>query len=151
MYNVEVDQSGRTDTLTVDTALAFSDGIRWAILIPKAVKRACYHYLKAQGVRRSRIGVKLLIAGLVLLLQDHIGTIGLITIDQEYVAGVQGDIKGELLYRLRKHAPDLYSDQIIFRQIGKKSAAHKLALETFRGERKPDRRISTEELLEVLS
>ena len=151
MHIVEVDQSGRTDTLTVDTALAFSDGIQWAILIPKAVKQACYHYLKAQGVRRRRIAVKLLIAGLVLLLQDHIGTVELLAIDQEYVGGVQGEIKGELLHRLRKRAPDLRSDQIVFRQIGKKSAAHKLALETYRGEREPDRRISTEELLEVLS
>lgn len=101
-------------------------------------------------MRSHRIGVKLLTAGLVLLLQDHIGTMELVTIDREYEGGAEGDIKGELLQRLRQYAPDLHSDQIVFHQIGKKSAAHKLALETYRGEREPDRRISTEELLEVL-
>jgi hypothetical protein len=68
VHDIEVDQSGRTDQLTVDIVLAFSDAIQAAILIPKAVKRACYHHLKAQGVRKHRIGVKLLTAGLVLLL-----------------------------------------------------------------------------------
>ena len=62
MHDIEVDQSGRTDQLTVDTVLAFSDAIQAAILIPKAVKRVCYHHLKAQGVRKHRIGVKLLTA-----------------------------------------------------------------------------------------
>ncbi|MBM4467667.1 MAG: hypothetical protein FJ014_19285 [Chloroflexi bacterium] len=150
MHDIEVDQSGRTDRLTVNTVLAFSDGIRSAILIPSAVKRACYQHLRAQGVRSHRIGVKLLIAGLVLLLQNHIKTVELVAIDREYVGGAEGDIKGELLQRLRQQAPDLHSDQIVFRQIGKKSAAHKLALEIYRGEREPDRRISTEELLGAL-
>ncbi len=149
MHDIEVDQSGRTDTLTVNTVLAFSDGIRSAILIPGAVKRACYQHLRAQGIRSHRIGVKLFIAGLVLLLQGYIKSVELVAIDWEYIGGPEGDIKGELLQRLRQQAPDLHSD-LVFRQIGKKSAAHKLALEIYRGEREPDRRISTEELLGAL-
>jgi len=98
-------------------------------------------------MRSHRIGVKLLTAGLVLLLQDHIGTVELVTIDREYEGGAEGDIKGELLQRLRLRDPDLHGDQIVFHHIGKKSAAHKLALETYRGERKPHRRIRTEGML----
>jgi hypothetical protein len=150
VHDIEVDQSGRTDQLTVDTVLAFSDAIQAAILIPKAVKRACYHHLKAQGVRKHRIGVKLLTAGLVLLLRDYVTTLEMITIDREYTGGAEGDIKGELLQHLRRQVPDLHSDQITFQEIGKKSAAHKLALETYRGGQEPNQRISLEELLEVL-
>jgi len=87
MHDVEVDQSGRTDKLAMDTVLAFSDRIRGSIFISKAVKRECYDHLKARGVRKGRIAVKLFIAGLVLLLQDHIAALETITIDQEYVGG----------------------------------------------------------------
>jgi hypothetical protein len=151
MHDIEVDQSGRTDVLTVDTVLAFSDGLQVVILIPKAVKQACYHSLKASGVRKHRIGVRLLTAGLVLLLQDQIARLQTVTIDLEYVGSAIGDIKGGLLQHLRQQIPGLRSDQVIFRQIGKKSAAHVLALETFRGKREPNRRITIAEMQEVLS
>jgi len=151
MHDVDVDQSGRTDRLTMDTVLAFSDRIRSSILISKAVKRECYDRLKAWGVRKGRIGIKLFIAGLVLLLQDHIAALETITIDQEYVGGAQGDIKSELVQRLRQRRPDLRSDQVVLRSIGKKSRAHQLALETYRGKRQPDRRVGVEEVLGALS
>jgi len=62
MHDIEVDQSGRTDTLTVDTALAFSNEIQSVILIPKAVKWECYQLLKNRGVRKDLISVKLFAA-----------------------------------------------------------------------------------------
>jgi hypothetical protein len=37
--DVEVDQSGRTDVLTVDTALALSDELQRAILIPTEAQK----------------------------------------------------------------------------------------------------------------
>lgn len=150
MRDIEVDQSGRTDVLTVDTVLAFSNDVQESILIPRSVKQECYHCLKAQGVRKHRIGVKLLTAGLVLLLQDHITQIRLVVIDLEYLGGAIGDIKGDLLQKLRQQAPYLESGQIEFGQIGKKSGAHIVALQTYRGQRRGDKRITTKELLEVL-
>jgi len=75
MHDIEVDQSGRTDILTVDTALAFSDDIQSAILIPKSVKRECYQWLKKEGMRKDLISVKLFAAGLILLLTPRVSTV----------------------------------------------------------------------------
>jgi hypothetical protein len=129
---------------------AFSDDLQAAILIPKAVKRECYHYLQSRGVRQRRISVRLLTAGLVLLLRDHVTSLGKITIDLEYEGSALGDIKGELLRQLRQRAPGLGSDQIVFGQIGKKSAAHALALRTYRGEQNPDQRVTVRVLMGIL-
>ena len=149
MHDIEVDQSGRTDQLTVDTVLAFSDAIQAAILIPKAVKRECYQPLKKAGVRKDLIGVKLFAAGLILLLILYIRDLELITIDLEY-PGWKNEIKEHLLRYLREIRPDLSNRQIAFGLIGKGSRAHKVALATHRGERKPDKWVRVEELLEVV-
>ncbi len=148
MHNIEVDQSGRTDVLTNDTALAFSDGIQAAILIPASVKRQCYWQLKKTGLRKRLIGIRLFAAGLVLLLKPHITTLELIIIDQEY-EGWEPTIKEHLLRHLRRERPGMSSQQIIFQRIGKGAQAHSVALDTYRGNREPNQRISVEELLAV--
>mgnify|MGYP000624977346 CR=1 FL=1 len=148
MIQVEIDQSGRTDVLTHDTVLACSNGIQAAILIPARVKRQCYQQLKAKGVRKRLIGIKLFAAGLVLLLQPHIAHLELIIIDLEY-EGWNATIKEHLLRHLRTERPTLTNQQIVFRRIGKGSPAHSLALSVYRGKRKPDRLIGAKELLTV--
>jgi hypothetical protein len=150
MHDIEVDQSGRTDTLTVNTALAFSDDIQSAILIPKRVKRECYHLLKEEGMRKDLISVKLFAAGLVLLLAPHVSAVSSITIDLEY-PGWENEIKEQLLRYLRRRHPDLSNRQIDFRPVGKKSSSHKIALATYRGKRQPDREIQIGELLAVIT
>ncbi len=149
MHDIEVDQSGRTDILTVDTALAFSNDIQLAILIPKSVKRECYQLLKEEGMRKDLISVKLFAAGLILLLAPRVSTVGLITIDLEY-PGWENEIKEQLLRYLRRRYPNLSSRQIDFRPVGKKSSAHKVALATYRRERQPDRKVQVGELLAVI-
>jgi hypothetical protein len=148
MHDIEVDQSGRTDVLTDDTALAFSDGIQAAILIPAAVKRQYYRHLKTTGLRKRFIGIRLFAAGLVLLLRPYIATLELIIIDQEY-EGWEPAIKEYLVRHLRKVRPDLANQQVVFRRIGKGARAHSVALATYRGNREPNRRIGVEELLAV--
>ena len=150
MHDIEVDQSGRTDRFTVDTVLAFSDAVQAVILIPKAVKRECYQPLKKAGVRKDLIGVKLFAAGLILLLIPYIRDLELITIDLEY-PGWENEVKEHLLRYLREIRPDLSNRQIAFWPICKKSRAHKVALAVYRGERKPDRWVRAEELLEVIT
>ena len=58
MHNVEVDQSGRTDVLTDDTVLAFSDEIQAAIIIP-APGQACHVALAARSCPRVDTGDRL--------------------------------------------------------------------------------------------
>lgn len=67
--------------------------------------------------------------------------------DTEY-SGREGQIKGLLLEFIHRWDPDLPKETIVFRQVGKKSRSHKLAWETQKGKRKPDRTVTTEELLQ---
>ncbi|MFQ5811862.1 MAG: hypothetical protein ACE5I2_01510 [Anaerolineae bacterium] len=148
MHDIEVDQSGRTDVLSHDTVLAFSDGIQAAILIPASVKRQCYQRLKATGLRKRRIGIRMFAAGLVLLLRPYVATLESITVDQEY-EGWEPTIKEHLLRHLQAERPDLTNRQVVFQRIGKGSRAHSVALATYRGDREPNRRIGVGELLAV--
>ncbi|MFH1028532.1 MAG: hypothetical protein V1791_11070 [Pseudomonadota bacterium] len=144
MHDVEIDQSGRTDRLSKDTVLAFSDEIQGSILISAAVKRACYHKLRESQMRKKLACVRLFAAALAILLQDYCKKLELISIDLEY-PGWEGEICRHLLRQL----PELRKDQICFIQIGKKSPAHEVAWLTWRGEREPDKRVTVRELLEA--
>ena len=94
--------------------------------------------------------MKLFAAGLFLLLKDHLSSIESMTIDREYT-GLEGIIKGMLLNHLRKLDPGFPKEGIAFRHIGKKSRAHQKAYDTFRGRVRPDRVITTGELVACLS
>ncbi len=148
MADVEIDQSGRTDVLTVDTVLALSNEVQVAILIPRRVKRACYAELRARGMRKALIGVRLFSAGLVLLLEEWVQNLGTITIDLEY-AGWEGEIKRHLLRQLHARGHHVARDQVVFGQIGKKSRAHDVAWHTFRGNRTAERQLAVKELIEA--
>jgi hypothetical protein len=81
-------------------------------------------------------------AGLVILLNARARELESICIDTEF-PGWEGEIARHLFRRLKW----LRKDQIYFAQIGKKSNAHGLAIHTWRGDRKPDKCVTVEELL----
>ena len=83
LQTIEIDQSGKMERLTVDTALAFSDGIARSILVPVAVKRKVYQTLKEKGVKPKLISVRMFAAGLFLLLEGHLKDLGEVIIDLE--------------------------------------------------------------------
>ena len=130
-----------------DTVLAFSDGIQRIILIPASVKRACQHELRKRGVKPGMIALRMFTAGLLLLLEGQVEGIASLTLDTEY-EGREGEIKGLLLRVMLKWAPTLSTRAITFRRIGRKSPAHLLAWETHKSTRRPDRRVTLQELLQ---
>ena len=141
-YDIEVDQSGRTDRLNEDTALAFSDGIQGSILLTATVKRTCYRRLRERKMPKKLAVVRMFAAGLVILLHDEGNALESICIDLEY-PGWESDLLPHLLRRL----PWLRKSQIRFGQISKKSRAHDLAWSTFRRKREADKKVTAEELL----
>ena len=145
-HYVEVDQSIKMEQTQGDTVLAFSDGIERTILIPAKVKRAWQRELRARGVKPGMIVLRMFASGLLLLLEDRMEHISSVTIDTEY-EGKEGEIKGLLLRFILKWVPDFPKEAIAFRQVGKQSGAHVLAWETHKARRKPDRRVTIEELL----
>ena len=95
MSIVEVDQSGRIEVLTTDTALGFSNDLQAAVLISAAVKRNCSKQLRARGIRPKMISIRMFAAGLYLLLEKHLNQIEDMTIDREF-PGWEAEIKGLL-------------------------------------------------------
>lgn len=146
MHHVEVDQSGRIEYTRHDTVLAFSNGISYSILIPRAVKRNCINELRRRGLSGTTFYIRLFATALFLLLKDYIGDLERITIDTEF-PGREPQIKEHLINLLRRSGYPVEAHQIEFRSVGKQSPAHKLALATFRGNREPDLRIGEEDLL----
>lgn len=122
---VEVDQSGKIGDTRVPTVLAFSDGECCAILISATVN------------------------ALFLLLRDRLAELSLIAIDTEYT-GQEAIIKGMLLEHIRTAVPNFDSEAIVFREIGKKSSAHRKAIATYRRRIKPDHVVKSEEMIALL-
>jgi len=144
---IEVDQSGKIEQTNMDTVLAFSNGISYAVLIPAKVKRTAIHLLRGTG-KRGKIAYTLLFAAaLYQLLKDYLDRVDLIVIDIEY-EGNEQDVKLMLLNLIWQSHPTYSAANITFRPIGKRSPAHKKALATHRRVVKADRTLKAKELLE---
>ncbi len=146
---IEVDQSGHIEATKDNTALAFSNGKTYSILIPTKTARACVRELHRKRIKAPNLQTRLFSAALFFLLRDHITEHISIIIDTEYV-GLNKDIQRQLLRLLRQDGVSIDADQIAFGHIGKKSPAHDLAIAAYRGKTNPDRIISVEEMLRKL-
>jgi len=148
--DIEVDQSIRIKDAK-DTVLAFSNSISRAIVIPAEVKRVAYAYLKNRYRTPKNPELKIFVAGLFLLLRDHLSKQLFITIDEEWTgAANEASIKGMLLNYIREVLPEFDKRHIRFARIGKKSGAHLRAYSVHQGKAKPDYVVTEKELLRLL-
>ena len=146
---VEVDQSGKVERTQIDTVLAFANGRSYAIRIPASVKRQALEFLRQKprhAKNKKAMYLRLFSAGLFILLKDQLKMCGEIIIDAEYT-GSDADIRGMLLTWIRQTDSEFAKSRLAFRQIGKKSPAHNLALAVFRGVRRADYVVTFEDLL----
>jgi hypothetical protein len=148
--SADIDQSGKVGITSHHTVLALSDSTCGTVLIPAAVKRTCIVALRGQGIAPTTIYLRLFVSGLYYLMRDFIGRVDYFVIDVEY-PGHDQDIRRQLLNFLRRDGLVLEPDQVVFELIGKQSRAHKLALTTFRNEVIPDRVLTTDMILRLLS
>lgn len=146
MHVVEVDLSGRIEATNMDTVLAFANGMKSSISIPSTVKRECVLALRRLGLSGTTFYLQLFAVGLFLLLKDHIEKISLVILDYEY-QGKEAEIKRYLSNLLQRSGHKITPDQTQFLHIGKQSPAHNLALKTLQGEEKPNRVITSKEIL----
>ena len=145
---VEVDQSIKVEQTHRDTALAFSNGIRYSVLIPARVKREAIHHLRAKGKYAKRLYLWLFVLALYHLLKGHLNQMTVIVVDTEY-EGNDEDIRALVLQLFRRHTGK--APKIVFRQIGRKSSAHKLAIGVVRGDIQPNKRMTIQEFLEPIT
>jgi hypothetical protein len=147
--HIEIDQSGKVEDTSRPTVLAFANHIRVAVVIPAAVKKECLAVLRRRSDFPQVYILQIFTAGLVCLLRDYLFQIETITIDLEY-PGHEADIKGILLNAIRRVRRDFSKQQISFRSVGKKSGAHYKAYGVFTGKEKPERILTTEDIVKVL-
>jgi hypothetical protein len=144
---VEVDQSGKIELTKVDTVLAFANDISSSVLVRATVKRQCLWELRSKHISNKIITLLLFSVGLFLLLRDPLQKGATVVIDTEYT-GREGDIKGMILRMAKRDNLELHPDQIQFGQIGKKSSAHNVAIEVFRGKKAPDKVLTVKDILQ---
>lgn len=144
--HIEVDQSGKIELTKADTVLAFANDISSSVLIRAMLKRQCLQKLRRKHISKKIITLLIFSAGLFLLLREPLRKGAIVTIDTEYT-GREGDIKGMILRMARRDNLKLASDQIQFGHIGKRSSAHRTAINVFRGKVLPDRVLTIKEIL----
>ncbi|MBI5301970.1 MAG: hypothetical protein HY868_07520 [Chloroflexi bacterium] len=152
MSDTEIDQSVHIEDVRADTVLALSNDLQYAIRIPAATKRAAARALREKSkhpLSQKRIALRMFAAAVYLLLCNRIAKIKYVVIDAEYL-GHEGEIKGMILAYWHREGVRVSSRQITFGHIGKKSRAHDLAIRTWRGEFKENKRITEMEFLAVL-
>ena len=145
----EIDQSVKIENTSADTALALSNNINYAVLIPASVKRNCIRSMREGNQRGTSAVLRVFSAALFLLLEKHLKRIEQIVIDTEY-PGHEGKIKSMLLNWIRKRRPDFSPANIIFARVGKRSPARKKAINITRRKEKPDRVLTAVEILALL-
>ena len=145
--DVEVDQSWKIEQTSRATALAFSDGMEYAILIPAAAKKEAISVLRSRGKGGKRLYTHLFAAALYHLLKEHLGRLGRIVIDREY-EGREGAIKLALLNWIWATHPGFPADAVSFGYVGKQSRAHKRALAVYRGKAQANRVLTARDLVE---
>jgi hypothetical protein len=143
--HVEVDQSGKIGNSKQDVVLAFANQeLGYSVLIPASVQRAFLQEMR--GKVSKKVYTKLFAVALYLLLHKHISLMEQVLIDIEY-PGQEIFIKEHLYNLFRRSGIHTRHGQIEFGYITKKSPAHRLALETYRGNQPADFIITLADLL----
>ncbi len=138
----EIDQSGKIEDSNKLTIVALANGKTKTLKIGAVEKQKLIKTMRILDYPRKSFIYKMF-AGLVfLLLKDEKAED--ITIDKEY-PGHEGLIKA-IIIRLFQ-STGIEAPSISFSLVGKDCQAHKVAIETFRGIRKPDLIINAKEVL----
>jgi len=147
----DVDMSGCIEETNRPTVLALANGVTVTIIMSAKDKRTVIETLRQRKRKRERkfIHVRAFSTLLFLLLERHIEKLAAVIIDPEY-PGYEADIKDWGLTLCRRNNLPVHRDQIVFRQVGKKSPSHSLAYRTFKGKTQPTRRIVAEGVLKLV-
>ena len=116
--DIQIDLSGRIETLNSASAFAFANGKSRTILIPARVKRNVSRRLASRGVKSKMISVRMFAGATYLLVHPLLVEIKTIVIDREF-EGWENEIRSLLLRLIRQAGHEIRSDAIQFRSVGK--------------------------------
>lgn len=140
----EVDQSGKIEDTNKLTIVAFANGKTRTLKISGVEKQKLIRSMRVLDHPKKTFIYKAF-AGLVFLLLKN-QKVEEVVIDREY-PGHEATIKVVLTQLFAKFGKE--KPEIGFAKITKKSPAHEIALETFRGRRKPDLVVKAKEVLKL--
>ena len=144
--HIEIDQSGKIELLSQDTIIACSNDNQYSIKIPKKIKQDIYYNHKN---KISQLKYKLFCIGVYYCIEKFLAKSKLITIDDEY-HGRNNLVKSILISYIKEGYINFDEKLIKFSQITKNSNAHHVAIETFRGEHKPNDILTEEKIWRLL-
>jgi hypothetical protein len=149
--HADIDMSGRIEETNRLTAIALANGVTYCIRISARDKRAILAALKKQRPERRAIQHQVLVFSTLLffLIRDHVGQLSQVRIDLEYPT-YEASIKEHILNLCRRYNLRVKCD-ITFGQVGKKSPAHEVAIQVYRGKARADRVITASEVLKELN
>ncbi|MBI3559973.1 hypothetical protein HY087_02510 [Candidatus Gottesmanbacteria bacterium] len=145
---IYIDQSGKVEQTSKDTVVALSNESERSILIKASEKRLVEEVFRKAGKPEVFV-YRTFTVLMYLLVRDELEHISELLIDREYV-GKESTIKHYLLEVVRRTGKVLEKDCIGFTQVGKQSTCHKVAIETLRGRRKPDKVVTARDVLRLV-
>lgn len=142
--HIKIDQSGKIEDTRANTAIAFSNGKSKSILIDRREKRKVEKIFRENN--KGHVFIFKIFAILIfLLIKDNLIEIQHISIDLEY-PGKDYLIKDYLLRMIRGHRSFDKRD-VVFIKVGRKTKAHELAINAYRGHIKPDIIVTKEDII----
>lgn len=145
MPHLEVDQSGRVE-MSGTTVVALSNDAAITVRITASVKQQVQQELRRRGVKSRLVMVRLFVSAILLALASYPEQITALLIDEEYL-GYEAEIKSLLIDRAQQLGMALTRDDIHIARVGKKSPAHKAAIQVTRRQAKTTHTPTAEELL----
>ncbi|MBU2544861.1 hypothetical protein KKC65_00185 [Patescibacteria group bacterium] len=141
----QIDQSGKVEDTNKLTIVALANGRVKSLKISAVEKQKLIKIMRIHDYPKKTFIYKIFASLIFLLLKNE--RIEGIIIDNEYPGhqAIIKDVLQRLFKKKNKQAPE-----IMFAEIGKKSIAHKVALEVFRGKRKPDIIIGADDVIKLL-
>lgn len=142
---IEVDMSGKIEDY-LDTVVAFRNKEQYTVLLKRKIKT---EILTEYRTKHKDIHYRLFAILVYLCIRNYLSKIQLIVIDKEY-EGREIDIKKHLLKFIWKEYPNFDKNIIQFSRIGKRSSAHRIAYQTFKGKWAPNKILNKKEVEELI-
>jgi hypothetical protein len=131
-----------------ETVVAASDGFTVTVQITAEVKQQVREALRRRGVKPRMVMIRMFVGAIVLAIRQHRGQVSTLWIDEEYT-GYEAVIKSLVLDRARQFGFELTKEDVILTRVGKKSPAHRAAIQVTRRQAAADETPSVAELLAV--
>lgn len=137
-----IDQSGKIEQTSQDTVLAYSNGVSYAIVIPRKVKRQAQELFRLCGLTKTFV-YYLFAVGIFYLLADFKQKQEIV-VDVEY-PGKDKLIKALVLSFLTSHKKQIHD--LRFARIGNRPRVHYAAKDVFDKRILPNRRLTLTEIV----